>query len=435
MKTKYLIVGNSTAAINAAEAIREEDKKGRIMLVSDEQYHTYSRPLITYYLGNKVEEDNILYRPLSFYDDLNIRTFFGRTVIRLDPDKKQVTLDDQTKLQFEKLLLATGGTPFLPLIPGRELHGVFTFTTLEDAYRVKKFINDHQVKKAVVIGGGLIGLKLTDALLALNIQVTIVELADRILSATFDKKASGIIEKALNMIGCSMMTGNTVEKIIADREGRVESVILKDNTRIDCNLVFMAIGVLPRIDLLKGTGIKFNRGILVNEYLQTSIPDIYAAGDVVETYDLLANAYRPLAILPNASLQGKIAGFNMAGIRKNYPGGLAMNSIELAGIPTISVGLTDPSILTDDTRKRGIEVLQEYQEENFVYKKVVLEKNKIIGAIFINKIDRAGIYTGLIKDKVDITPFKDYLLRDDFGLLSLPKEYRKHMVTSQGIEV
>ena len=227
MKIKYLIIGNSIAAVNAAEAIRQEDKRGGIMFVSDEPYHAYSRPLITYYLGNKIEENNIVYRPLSFYDDLNIQTVFGKTAICLEPEKKQIILDDQTKLQFEKLLLSTGGTPFLPSIPGREHKGVFTFTTLGDAYRVRKFINDYRIKKAVVIGGGLIGLKLTEALLALNIQVTIVELADRILSATFDKKASSIIEKALNLTGCSLVTANSVEKIVADKEGLVESVILK----------------------------------------------------------------------------------------------------------------------------------------------------------------------------------------------------------------
>ena len=150
----------------------------------------------------------------------------------------------------------------------------------------------------------------------------------------------------------------------------------------------------------------------------------------------MADILRPIAILPNAARQGKIAGLNMAGEKKEYRGGLAMNSVELAGVPTISVGLTDPSQLTGDTeRHKEIEVLQYDQERDSLYKKIVLERNRIIGIILIGKIDRAGIYTGLIKDKVDITMFKDCLLRDDFGLLSLPREYRKHLVTGHGIEV
>ena len=435
IKTTYLIIGNSTAAIHAVEGIREIDQKGGLALVSDESCHTYSRPLITYFLGNKVDEEKMTYRGNSFYKDYHIRAFLGKKVLHLDPEAKEVPLDDKTTIQFEKLLLATGGAPFVPPIPGNDLKGVFTFTTLNDAHKVKDFISLHKTKKAIVLGGGLIGLKVTEALLALNIQVTIVELADRILSATFDQTASKIIEGALKNIGCSTMTSNTVEKILEGKEGRVGGVLLKDGTRIDCNLVFMAIGVRPRMELAQEAKLEVNRGILVNEYMQTIRPDIYAAGDVIEAYDLMANVRRPIAILPNASRQGKIAGVNMAGGKKKYLGGLAMNSVELAGIPTISVGLNDPSTLGDDQRKKTIEVLRDYQEENSVYKKVVLEKNRIIGMIAIGRIDRAGIYTGLIKERVDVTPFKDHLLKDDFGLLSLPSEYRKHLVTGQGIEV
>lgn len=457
-KTTYLIIGNSTAAVNAVEAIREKDKQGSLALISDEPCHTYSRPLISYYLGNKVDEDRLFYRSSSFYDLHGVQTFLGKKAVRLDPAAKKITLDDQTEVQFEKLLLATGGTPFVPEIPGCRLPGVFTFTTLDDAHRVKKFIDAHQVKKAVVVGGGLIGLKVTEALLALKIQVTIVELADRVLSATFDRTASGIIERALQKIGCSTITGNTVEEIQekeiqadqtegiqaddiqaegiqADEEKGVGSVVLKDNTRVDCDLVIMAIGVRPRLDLVRETGMKLNRGILVDEYLKTSLDDIYAAGDVIETYDLMANVHRPIAILPNAARQGKIAGYNMAGAGKTYRGCLAMNSVELAGIPTISVGLTDPSVLADAERQSGMEIIQECDEKNSVYKKIVLEDNKIVGVILIGKIDRSGIYTGLIKDGIDMSSFRSHLLKDDFGLLSLPREYRTHMVTGQGIEV
>ncbi|MEW5803272.1 MAG: FAD-dependent oxidoreductase [bacterium] len=435
IKTKYLIIGNSTAAINAVEAIRERDQKSILHLVSDESCHTYSRPLISYYLGNKVGEDKLSYRPPSFYDLHNVQELLGEKAVRLELPAREVILEDQTSIQFEKLLLATGGTPFVPDTPGQDLSGVFTFTTLDDALKVKNFIAEHKVKKAVVVGGGLIGLKVTEALLALDIQVTIVELADRILSATFDRTASRVIERALKGIGCTCLTGNTVNEIREGQEGRVGSVILRDNAVVDCELVIMAIGVRPRVDLVKGTDIKINRGILVDEYLQTSVEGIYAAGDVVEGYDLLAHVTRPIAILPNAARQGKIAGTNMAGEKRAYEGTMAMNSVELAGIPTISVGLTDPSALADAERRNGMEVVQEYSEKDSIYKKIILEDNRIVGIILVGRIDRAGIYTGLIKDKVDISSFRGHLLKDDFGLLSLPREYRKHMVTGQGIEI
>jgi NAD(P)H-nitrite reductase large subunit len=432
---KYVIIGNSIAAIHAVEAIRERDKHGSIILISDEDCHVYSRPLISYYLGEKITGDRMAYRPPSFYSDHNVKTILGQRAISLDTHSKEVILEDQTRIRFEKLLLTTGGSPFIPDIPGREMRGIFSFTTIEDADCLREFIKNHNTRKAVVLGGGLIGLKATEALIALNIQVTIIELADRILSATFDLAASGIIEKALNVVGCSIITGNTVKEFIEEEDGRVGAVILKDNTRIETDLVIIAIGVRPRVDLAKGTDIKVGRGILVDHFLRTNVQDIYAAGDVVECFDFIMNTNRPVAILPNASKQGRIAGHNMAGGEKVYEGCLAMNSVELAGIPTISVGLTDPTLLSNIEREKTIEVLQELREGKGLYKKVVIEGNRIIGVILIGNIDRAGIYTGLIKDKADISSFKDHLLKDDFGLLSLPREYRKHLVTGQGIEV
>lgn len=435
LKAKYVIIGNSVAAIHAVEAIRERDLKGGIILISDEDCHVYSRPLISYYLGEKVTEDRMAYRPPSFYDDHHVQAMLGQKAVSLDTHAKKVILKDQTEVEFEKLLLATGGSPFVPDIPGRELQGIFSFNTIEDAHCLKGFVGDHHVKKAVVLGGGLIGLKTTEALIALNIQVTIIELADRILSATFDLTASKIIENALNGIGCSIITNDTVQEFIEKEKRRVGSVLLRDGTKINCDLVITAIGVRPRVDLVKGTQIKVNRGILVDHFLQTSVKDIYAAGDVVESFDFIMNIHRPVAILPNASKQGRIAGQNMAGGEKTYEGCLAMNSVELAGIPIISVGLTDPLLLSDTKRTKNIDVLQDLREEDAIYKKIIIEGNRIIGVILIGNIDRAGIYTGLIKDKVDISSFKDHLLKDDFGLLSFPKEYRKHLVTGQGIEV
>jgi len=436
VKTKYLIIGNSIAAVNAVEAIREIDRHGSLCLVSDEPYHTYSRPLISYYLGNKVEEEALSYRPDHFYDLNKVQAFLGDKVVSLNCREKQVVLEDKTYIQFEKLLLATGGSAIMPQMPGQNLAGVFTFTTLDDAQRVKKFIATHQVKKAVVIGGGLIGLKVTEALVALNIQVTIIELADRILSATFDRTASRIIERALKGIGCACLTNSTVKEIRqGEEEGRVGSVVLKDESQIECQMVIVAVGVRPRVDLAREAGISLGRGILVDEYLKTSAEDIYAAGDAVEAYDLIAKMPRPVAILPTAAKQGRIAGYNMAGGRKVYEGSIPMNSVELAGIPTISVGLTDPAMLADVDRRNSLEIIQDYRERESIYKKIVLEDNRIVGVILINKIDRAGIYTGLIKDRVDVAYFREYLLKDDFGLLSLPREYRKHMVIGQGIEI
>jgi NAD(P)H-nitrite reductase large subunit len=248
---------------------------------------------------------------------------------------------------------------------------------------------------------------------------------DRILSATFDRRASEMIERQLKSRGIHLITENTVEKILGTHN-HVDGVVLKDQRRIDCQMVVFGIGVLPNIGLVKDTPIRFNKGIQVNRHMETNIPGVYAAGDVVEIPDILLDTSRPIAIWPNAYRQGWIAGCNMAGIPKEYEGSFAMNSIEICGIPTISVGMTQ-------VPENGFEILQELNRKKETYKKIILKDGVIVGTIFIGEIDRAGIYTGLIKEKIDVSGFKDILLREDFGLISLPKEYRKHLVKGEGV--
>ena len=319
----------------------------------------------------------------------------------------------------------------MPEIKGRNLKGVFAFTKLTDARRIEKYIKANKTKKAVVLGGGLIGLKATEALIELKIKVTIVELADRILSATFDKKASGIIETRLEKIGCKLIANNTITEI-KGKNKKVKEVVLKDKKRVPTDLVIVAIGVIPNIELAKNTSIKTNKGILVNDYMETNVRDIYAAGDCCEAKDLLLEMNRPIAIWPVAVRQGKIAGYNMAlrlcsgqaGIKKEYQGSFPMNSVELCGVSTISVG-------NSFAENESYQVLDYFKPEKSVYRKIVLKKGRIIGAIFVGDIERAGIYTGLIKDKIDVSDFKENLLKEDFGLISLPGEYRKHLVTGE----
>lgn len=399
---KYLIIGNSVSGISAIEAIRERDKGAEITVISEEVYMNYSRPLISYYLGGRV--DDVAYKDKDFYNGVEL--FLDCKATKIIPEDRCVKTKSGEIFHYDKLLIATGGVPIVPDIKGIDRENVFNFYSMNDAESIKAYI---QVKDAVVLGGGLIGLKATEALLALGIKVTIVELADRILSSTFDKEASNIIEEALDKIGCRLILGNTITEIKSD------GVILKDKKKLSTNIVIIAVGVRPNVSLVKGTGIKVNKGVIVDRYMQTNIKDIYAAGDVTEA---------TVAIWPVASQQGKIAGLNMTGEKVEYEGPIAMNSVELCNIPTISVGITD-----------GQEVLKNLDKEKGVYKKIVIKDNRIIGAIFVGDIERAGIYTGLIKDKVDISTFKEHFLKENFGFISLPESYRKHLVEGPGMEI
>jgi NAD(P)H-nitrite reductase large subunit len=200
---------------------------------------------------------------------------------------------------------------------------------------------------------------------------------------------------------------------------------------VDCDLVVFAIGVRPNTSLIPpDAGIEVERGIRVDERMRTTASDVYAAGDCVEAYDMLIDDYRQIAIWPLAYRQGYIAGCNMAGQDRVYEGGFPMNSISVCDVPTISVGLIDPP--EDGDR---YEIIDDYDRETLTYKKLVLRGHRLVGAVFINDIDRAGIYTGLIRDRADISQFRDHLLSGSFGLISLPKDYRKHLVVGSGIEV
>ncbi|GFP32394.1 hypothetical protein HKBW3S42_00699 [Candidatus Hakubella thermalkaliphila] len=424
---KYLIIGNSAAAVGAIEAIRSQDRTNPITVISDEPYLAYSRPLISYLLAGQVSQENMFYREKDFYENNRVEARLGEKAISVDPESKSITLETGEKLFFDKLLLATGGTPIFPEVEGRDLEGVFTFTRWDDVQKIMEFMARNRIEKAVVVGGGLIGLKATEALVERGIKVTVVELADRILSITFDHQAAAMVEGYLKERGVNIITDNTVSLIKGDNS-KVEKVILKDQREVQCQLLIFAIGVRPNIDLVRGTSIRVNRGIVVNKYLETSVPDIYAAGDVAEAFDLVMGIDRPIPIWPSAYIQGPVAGYNMAGLPREYGGWFAMNSVDICGLPTISVGLTVPP-------EDGYEILEDHHPQKLTYRKIVLKDELVVGAIFIGKIDRAGIITGLIKDRVKVTSFREHLLREDFGLVWLPKEYRKHMVSGVGVEV
>jgi NAD(P)H-nitrite reductase large subunit len=414
-KTKYLIIGNSAGAVGAAEAIRGVDKAGTITIISDEPYPAYSRPLISDYLADELSLDKMLFRPPDFYETNNIRALLGEKAVRLNFDRHFVELADGRILTWEKLLLATGGSPIVPRMEGVSRQGVFTFTTLDDAKAIDKFLNQYPAIKvrAVVVGGGLIGISVTEALVKRGVEVTIVEMKERILNTILDKEASALEENAMRRAGVNIITGHTVSKIGGYLPVRVAGVNLDDNRSIPCEMVVIAIGVQPRIELVADSGIDVNHGIVVDRNMATSRPDVYACGDVAEAYDFIYGENRLNAIWPNAYMGGRIAGLNMAGIPVEYQGGAAVNSIKYFGVSIVSAGMVFPP---DDS----YEIVGRKQDD--VCKKVILKDGLIVGLVFTGDIERSGIVYNLMKDRVNVDSFKEALVADDFGFVSLPEE-------------
>jgi nitrite reductase (NADH) large subunit len=422
IQTEYLIIGNSAGGIGAAEAIREIDRVGRIIMVTDEPYFAYSRPLIAKLLTAERNVQEICFRTPQFYAESGIELMTSVRVERILPDEHLAILHDGRQIAWGKLLLATGGQPIIPQIDGIDLPGVFHFIDINDAEKIADYIKE--VKKAVVIGGGLIGLSVSEALYKKGIQVSIVEMRDRILNTIIDKTGSAMAAQAIEKKGIEIIINHTLSRI----EGKhsVKAAVLDDGREIPCDVILAAIGVIPRIELAVRAGLKTGRGIIVDQNMTTSHADIFTCGDAAEAFDFIREAKGVIPIWPNAYIGGSTAGCNMAGQQAQYPPCTVMNSLNYFGINLVSAGIVNA------TEGEGYEILSRHAAD--LYKKIVTKDNHIVGLVFINDIEKSGLIFGMMRDRIDIEGFKQFLLDDDFGLSYLPTPLRQqHLGNAQNI--
>lgn len=415
--TKYVIAGNSVAAISATEAIRSVDKKGKITIISPEEYDAYSRPAITYFIAGKTSIPKMRYKAADFYKANNIEKYFGNSVVAIDDKAKAVILSNNKKVSYDKLLLATGGEPVKPPIVGIDRKNVYTCSSLDDAKAIKAKI--HAGMRAVVIGGGLIGLKAAEAFAYSDLYVTVVELLDRVLAPILDTKSAGIVEKYLAKHGVKVITGAAAKEITGKTpDGPVENVILNNGKSLPADIVIMAVGVRPRISYV-GKAVKINRGIIVNDHMRTSKPDIYAAGDVTEAYNSVTGQVQLNPLWPSAYQEGYVAGLNMAGKKTAFAGNISMNSVPLLGLPIMSVGIFDVSAAP------GLTEIEYYSKEDNVYRKLIVKDNILKGAVMIGAVARAGIATEFVRNEM-LLEKKDIraLLEPDFDWLDLREDIR-----------
>jgi nitrite reductase (NADH) large subunit len=404
---QFIIIGNSAGGIAAVEAIRRIDKSSKITVISDEDYSSYCRCLISYYLAGEVKEDKILLRPKEFYSENNIELLLNKKVSRVDPKKSRVICEDKTNLSFDSLLIATGGSPKFPETPGMKKRGVFGFRTIKDAKEIEGLLP--VIKTACVLGGGLIGLKAAYALKKRNIDVKVIIKSKQVLSQMLDFQAAGFVQKRLEEHGIEVILGQDVTEVIGD-EGEIKAVKLDSGKAVGCSLIIVGKGVSPNIGLVKDSEIKVNEGIIADNYLATSISNIYTAGDVCESFDITMGKHTINALWPIAVEQGKIAGSNMTGESLAFEGSLGMNSIEFFGLPVISLGVY--KVKADDS---GFEELKALDIKSNLYKKLILKGNILIGAICVGDIRNSGVFLRLIRERVDVSSVKDKLLKDNFG--------------------
>lgn len=408
---KYVIIGNSYAGTSAAESIREVDSTGEIVVLSSENYRAYARPLISYFLAGRVRAADMYYRDRSFYHKNNVELRLGEKVVGIDIKMKTVQLDRGEDVGYDRLLISTGGRPALQRVDGIDAKNVFTFTTWDDAKKLRETIK--KKRKAVVLGGGLIGMKAAEGLKANGLDVSVVISSPRVLSLILDEVSGEIMNRHLIKSGVSLITGHSVKEVCSGSGGEVSEVMLDTGKKIECGIVVVAKGVRPNIEFIKESGILLNRGIIVDIHMKTNINDVYSAGDSAEAWDLVNRRNSVIAIAPLACEQGRIAGYNMAGVNRMYNGGMSMNSIELAGLPLMAMGLSKGN--------EGMEI-ETFQKKG-LYRKLVFNEDSLVGALLVGDVRYGGVLTHLIKSRTDIRPIKNELSgrclkTGDFALIS-----------------
>lgn len=383
---KYVILGASAAGINAAKKIRELDNTGEITLISSDD-KVYSRCMLHHIIDKKRTIEEMSFIEKDFFANRNIHWIKGRTAEEIDINNKKVLLDDKTSQNYDKLLIATGAEAHMP--PIKNIHkakNVFNFRDVEHAEQINNNLNN--VKTAVIIGAGLVGMDAAAGLIERGIKVSIIEASKRILPLQLDEQAAANYEKLLNKNNAEVFTGKFVKEVVTDDKGFANHVLLSDGSTVKCEIVIVAVGVKPNIGFIKDERIKIENGILIDETCKTSVEDVYAAGDVCGRS----------AIWSTAVKQAITAAYNMTGNEKTMEDYFtAKNSMSFFGLVTISVGMIEPP---DNSYQ--VEIFENRKN----YKKIIHKDGILYGAIFQGDITYCGIFTEFIKKKVDISSIK-----------------------------
>lgn len=378
---KYLIVGNGVAGTTAAEQIRKLDGDGKITIVTEEDVPFYYRIRLPEVVSGEVPEEKVLAKKLEWYRDQGIDLRMKTRVTGADPDKKELITAGGERLPYDLLLLATGSYSFVPPIQGSDKKGVFTLRSIQDARDIVNWAKN--IERVVLIGGGLLGLEAGNGLRKLGKKVSVVEFFPRLLPRQLDVDGAKRLQETMEGMGFTFRLGAKTREVTG--EGRVTGVLLEGGEHLPCEMVVISAGVRPNQSLAKDLGLDHDKGIKVDERLRTSRPDVYAAGDVVEHKGMV------YGIWPASMEQGKCAGINMAGGDAIYQGTTMANTLKVVGIDLASAGEIDAE------SKFQSRVLS----AGGVYKKVVMDQNRVIGCIMLGDTDQFGKVVKAISEKKD----------------------------------
>jgi nitrite reductase (NADH) large subunit len=335
----------------------------------------------------------------QWYKEKNILFNQNCCATKILPDTKTVQFENGEETTYDKLLLCVGSKSSLLPIPGIQSKGFFTLKTLDDALKIRAYAKNK--KSAIVIGGGLLGLEISKGLSDLKLSVTVLEYFPRLLPKQLDVEGAAMLEQILGDFNIKIGLKASPKEIIPDKKLVLK---LEDGRKFEEDMVIMAVGVKPNIDLAKNSGIKVNKGILVNDYMQTNIDDIYAAGDCAEYNG------RVWGIVPVAFEQAKIAALNIMGKPVKYSEVIPSNTLKIVGVDLTSIGRVTPE-------EKLPEEIKVVDNENRIYKKIVIDENHVVGAILLGDRTNQSTIMKLIKDKIDVSAFQEKILDSDFDLL------------------
>ena len=442
---QYVLVGSGVAAVAAAETIRRLDARGRIYIIGEEKDGYYSRPGLAYYLTGEIPERMLFPMRPEDFRRMDIHLVHDR-VEGIDPQAQRVRMTRRGWLPYDRLLLAVGAEAVRPDLPGVELEGVVYLDNLDRTRALLRLAR--RAKEAVVIGGGITALELAEGLRARGLKVHYLLRGDRYWRRVLDEVESRIVEQRLQHMGIRIHYRTEIEEILG-KKGRVVGVRTKDGRVLRCQMVGIAVGIAPRIALAREAGIATDRGILVNEYMETSVPHIYAAGDVAQVFDPRVGRHVLDSLWPLARRQGIAAGYNMAGKRVPYHRGTPLNVTRLAHITTSIMGMVgqreadpDAGIVRGDSevwRALPDAILAQKSEDINSIRLMVGERH-LLGAVLMGDqtLSRA-LYT-LIDQRADIRPIREALLKPQAPIADILADFwetwqRQHRPTSPAQEV
>lgn len=394
---RIIVVGNGLAGTIFSKTVRDIDSKTEIDIFAREKYLYYPRPNLIEYMAENLPYERLFAFPQKWYDSHRINLHLGQPVQNIAAESNEVELNGDVKEKYDALLLANGAHSFLPPIKGADKKGVFTLRTLDDALAILDFIATR--KKVTIVGGGLLGLEIARALKSRGADVEIVEFFPRLLPRQLDPQGAEILKNQIEAMGIKVRLGVATEELAG--EGEVKGLRFKGGGELETEAVIVAAGVRPNIHLAAEAGLRVDRGIFVNEYLQTSRKNIFAAGDNVQFQD------RVYGIIPAAFEQARTAASNVFELTHTYGGTVPSNTLKVVGLDLTSIGLVNPE-------QEKVEELRKEIREEGIYKKIVIQGGKIVGAIWMGTRKGVKEINQIISQKMDVEKWKDSLLDENF---------------------